>query len=318
MSFLEKPPAADAEAVLVHDISPPHPRFKYFDDMVAETAEKTNGSLRIVINPGGRILYPGKSSLDAMRSGKVPLALLNSAHLASIDPRIGFINQPFAVRDDVMARPGVVTATIELMQELVASSGIRILALMRGADAVFIFKNRRINRPEDLKGLKIRVAGEGVFQDIIRSFSAEPIVLPPAENKSAVENGTVDGVLTSPGGWVRQFGLTAPFGTVVPGLLFMTYLMIADDAWFEGLPMEQRRVLVEAARSNVTENWGTFRDDDSRVIQEFTARGATCRNVPEMELPFWKEKVEWIIRKFSDGYPDIVRRCAVILGAGES
>jgi TRAP-type C4-dicarboxylate transport system substrate-binding protein len=243
--------------------------------------------------------------------------LINSAHLASVDPRVGFINQPFAVRDDVMAKPGVVAATIELIQALVESSRIRILTLMRGADAVFIFKNRRIRQPGDLMGLKIRVAGEGVFQDIVRSFAAEPVVLPPAENTSAVERGVVDGVLTSPGGWVRQFGTKAPFGTVVPGLLFMTYLMIADDAWFRGLPMEQRQALVEAAQANVTEKWGTFRYDDSQVIQKVTAQGASCWFVPAAELPSWKEKVEWITRKFSGNHPDIVRRYAAILGAGE-
>jgi len=313
MSPLEK----TTDAVLVHDISRPHPRLKYFDDVAAEAAKKTGGSLRIAINPGGKILYPGKSSLDAVRSGKVPLALINSAHLASVDPRVAFINQPFAVRDDAMSEPGAAAATIGLMQELIASSGIRILALMRGADAVFIFKNRKIRRPEDLEGLKIRVAGEGVHQDIVRSFSAEPVVLPPVENTAAVERGVVDGVLTSPGGWVRQFGITAPFGTVVPGLLFMTYLMIADDAWLRSLPAEQSRGVMDAARENVTDQWAAYRHDDSQVLEKFTAQGASCWRVPAAELPAWKEKVAWISKRFSGDHPDIVRRYEAILDAGD-
>jgi TRAP-type C4-dicarboxylate transport system substrate-binding protein len=185
---------------------------------------------------------------------------------------------------------------------------------MRGADTIFVFKNHRIRRPEDLAGLKIRVAGEGVFQEIVRSFAALPVVLPPMENRSAVERGIVDGVLTSPGGWVRQFGMVAPFGTVVPGLLFMTYLMIADDAWLRSLPAEQRRGLLEAARENVTEKWATYRDDDSQVIEKFTAQGASCWSVPAAELPSWQEKVAWIPKQFAGDHPEVVRRYAAILG----
>jgi TRAP-type C4-dicarboxylate transport system substrate-binding protein len=316
MSALEKPAPPATEAVLVHDISPPHPRFRYFDEMVAETAKKTKGSLRIVINPGGRILYPGKSSLDAVRSGKVPLTLVNSVHVAAISPSIGFINQPFAMQDAAMAQPGIAEQMIGMMQTLVQPSGLHILALMRGADSIFIFKNRQIRRPEDLKGMKIRVAGEGVFQDIVRSFDAEPVVLPPAESTSAVERGIVDGVLTSPGGWVRQFGLSAPLGTVVPGLLFMTYLMLADHSWLSSLPTRLRQALVEAGRENVTEKWGTFQRDDSQVISDFTAQGASCWSVPANELPSWREKVEWITGKFAEDYPDVIRRYRAILLPG--
>jgi len=316
MSLLKKPPTPATEAVLVHDISPPHPRFKYFDQMVADAANKTNGSLRIAINPGGKILYPGKSSLEAVRSGKVPLTLVNSVHVAAVNPRIGFINQPFAMEDETMAQPGIAEEMIGMMQTLVQPSGLHILALMRGADSIFIFKNRQIRKPEDLKGLKIRVAGEGVFQDIVRSFDAEPVVLPPAESTSAVERGVVDGVLTSPGGWVRQFGLSAPSGTVVPGLLFMTYLMLADHSWLSRLPMGHRHTLVEAARANVTEQWGAFRRDDSQVISNFTAQGASCWSVPANELPYWKEKVEWIACKFAGDYPDVIRRYTAIILPG--
>ena len=99
--------APAAEAVLVHDIAPPHPRYTQLYRMVAEVAARTSGELAIAINPGGKVLYPGQASLDAVRSKRVPLTFVNSAFLQSIDPDLGFINLPFSVNDEVMARPGV-------------------------------------------------------------------------------------------------------------------------------------------------------------------------------------------------------------------
>ena len=56
-----------AEAVLVHDIAPPHPRYTQLTQMAAEVARRTQGMLTIAINPGGKVLYPGQASLDAVR-----------------------------------------------------------------------------------------------------------------------------------------------------------------------------------------------------------------------------------------------------------
>ena len=50
-----------AEAVLVHDIAPPHPRYTQLTQMAAEVARRTQGTLTIAINPGGKALYPGQA-----------------------------------------------------------------------------------------------------------------------------------------------------------------------------------------------------------------------------------------------------------------
>ncbi len=77
-----------AEAVLVHDIAPPHPRYTQLTQMSADVARRTQGTLTVAINPGGKVLYPGQASLDAVRSGRVPLTFVNSAFLQSIEPGV--------------------------------------------------------------------------------------------------------------------------------------------------------------------------------------------------------------------------------------
>ena len=47
--------ALAAEAVLVHDIAPPHPRYTQLTQMAAEVARRTQGTLTIAINPGGKV-----------------------------------------------------------------------------------------------------------------------------------------------------------------------------------------------------------------------------------------------------------------------
>jgi tripartite ATP-independent transporter DctP family solute receptor len=52
---------------------------------------------------------------------------------------------------------------------------------------------RPIRRPEDLKGLRIRVVGVPIFADIFRALGADPVNMNFGEAMLAIQQGTVDG-----------------------------------------------------------------------------------------------------------------------------
>jgi len=304
--------ALAAEAVLVHDIAPPHPRYTQLTQMTAEVAKRTQGTLTIAINPGGKVLYPGQASLDAVRNKTVPLAFVNSAFLQSIDPDLGFLNLPFTITDPLMAKPGVAEGVLALVRSYVEPRGLKVLALMRGADTIVIFKNRQVRTPDDMKGLKIRVAGPGVYQDIVRSLGAAPVVFPAIEMGAALTRGAMDGIITSPGGWGKNVR-DAPSASLVPGLLFYTYFLIADKAWFDALPAVEQKALADSARTSVTEKWAEMQADDARLVAELVARGATYTAVPGDAVAAWRERTEGATREFAAAHPEVMRRFRVVM-----
>jgi len=293
-----------AEAVLVHDIAPPHPRYAQLSQMQAEVARRTQGALTIAINPGGKILYPGQASLDAVRNKTVPLTFVNSAFLQSVDPDLGVLNLPFTVTDERIAKGGA-QKLVYLVDGYVAPKGLRALGVMRGADTILIFKSRQVSTPGDVKGLKIRVAGPGVYGEIVKSLGATPVVFPAIEMGAALARGAMDGIITSPGGWGKKVK-DAPVASLVPGLLFYTYFLIADKGWFEALPQGERKALTEAARATVTEKWDEMREDDARLVAELVGGGAKYAVVPSAAS--WRERTEPVTRQFADRHPEAVRR----------
>jgi len=304
--------ALAAEAVLVHDIAPPHPRYTQLTQMQAEVARRTQGTLTIAINPGGKVLYPGQASLDAVRNKTVPLAFVNSAFLQSIDPDFGFLNLPFTITDALMAKPGVAEGVLALVRSYVEPRGLKVLALMRGADTIIIFKNRQVRTPDDMKGLKIRVAGPGVYQDIVKSLGAAPVVFPAIEMGAALARGAMDGIITSPGGWAKNVQ-DAPSASLVPGLLFYTYFLIADKAWFDALPAVEQKALADSARTSVTEKWSEMQADDARLVAELVSRGATYTAVPEDAVAAWRARTEGVTREFAAAHPEVMRRFQVVM-----
>jgi C4-dicarboxylate-binding protein DctP len=299
-----------SEAVLVHDIAPPHPRYAQLSRMQDEVAKRTHGALTIAINPGGKILYPGQASLDAVRNKTVPLTFVNSAFLQSVAPDLGVLNLPFTVTDERIAKGGA-QKLVYLVDGYVAPKGLRALGVMRGADTILIFKDREVRTLEDMKGLKIRVAGPGVYRDIVTSLGATPVVFPAIEMGAALARGEMDGIITSPGGWGKNVK-DAPIASHVPGLLFYTYFLIADKAWFEALPAGERKALADSARTAVTDKWDEMRDDDARLVAELVAGGAKYAVVPSVAP--WRERAALVTRDFAAGHPDAIRRLRAALG----
>src|SRR6267378_4107231 len=269
--------------------APPHPRYAQLTQMTAEVAKRTQGTLTIAINPGGKVLYPGQASLDAVRNKTVPLAFINSAFLQSIDAGLGFLNLPFTITDQLMAKPGVAEGVLALVRSYVEPRGLRVFALMRGADTIVIFKNRQVRTPDDMRGLRIRVAGPGVYQDIVRSLGAAPVVFPAIEMGAALARGAMDGIITSPGGWGKNVA-DAPSASLIPGLLFYTYFLIADKAWFGGLPAVEQKAFADSARVSVTEKWSEMQADDARLVADLVSRGAMYTVVPGDTLAAWRER----------------------------
>ena len=58
-------------------------------------------------------------------------------------------------------------------------------------------RNKKVRKPEDMKGLKIRVAGK-VEAKVIQILGASPVTMPSAEVAQALQRGVVDGVLMNP------------------------------------------------------------------------------------------------------------------------
>lgn len=73
--------------------------------------------------------------------------------------------------------------------------GTKPLALWLSEPNIFIMKGHEIRKPEDLKGLKIRVSG-AIAGDVIEALGATPVQMPAGEIYNSLQTGLIDGVVT--------------------------------------------------------------------------------------------------------------------------
>ncbi|MDH5797522.1 MAG: TRAP transporter substrate-binding protein [Paracoccaceae bacterium] len=73
--------------------------------------------------------------------------------------------------------------------------GAKVLALWTSEPNIMIMKDKAINSPSDLAGLKIRVAG-ATAAEVATALGATPVQMPIGQVYNALQTGLIDGVFT--------------------------------------------------------------------------------------------------------------------------
>ncbi len=167
----------------------------FADFLEASTAGADGPALRVRVFPGGRLAF-GKqeTELQMVRSGAIDMAIVSTIILGLyLDKRYDAFSLPWLVHDHDQARAlcdgAFGTAALSWLESY------DLVGLAWGVNGFRQVTNskRPVRVPDDLAGLKIRVAGSDIFRDIFGCFGAQPLTMNFGELMTSLEQGVVDG-----------------------------------------------------------------------------------------------------------------------------
>lgn len=291
------------ELVLPSEVAATHWKTEYMETFGRKVGEKTGGALDVKVFPAGQ-LYSDQEALAALGTGAVQMVWPVSVRLETIAPETGIINLPFSLTDEMMSNDCTATGVRDMLSDELAPSGLQVLGLLRTADLYFIFRDREVKSMADLSGAKIRVTGGRVVQDTMKELGISPISLSASEMSTALSQGAIDGILTSPSGWAKMIGMTGQYGWYVPGFSLLTYAIVVDSAWYQDLPQDQRDAIQSSIDDIVATQWEEARVKDREEIKEMTDQGAILHIADDAEITRWQELTQGTSKSFYDSYPD--------------
>lgn len=311
-AFLVLAPAARAaDLVLPSEVAASHWKTKYMNQFADEVKKKTNGALNVKVFPGSQ-LYNDQDAMAALGTGSVQMVWPVAVRLETIDPRTGIINLPFAISDEMMLNRCFNDDLTKMISSYVEPRKLQVLGFLRTSDLMFTFKDRDVQKLEDMKGAKIRVTGGRVFQDVMKSFNTSPVSMAASEMSTALSQGAIDGVFTSPAGWAEMIGMTAKYAFYVPGMSVATYAVIVDKPWLDGLPAAQKKAVTDTIAEIGLRQWSEAIEEDKKLIQKMTAQGAVFRTANAAEIKRWRDKAAPVNKTFTDKYAETAQQLAAI------
>jgi C4-dicarboxylate-binding protein DctP len=221
--------------------------------------------------------------------------------LEELDPALAALNLPFFFDDRVLSQPDCVDGVLRLIDAITLPTGLRTLGMMRGADQLFVAKRPLGTTHQALQGLRIRVAGPGTYESIMRALGADPIAMPISHISRSLARAELDAFFTSPSGWCTQLELNAPFALLVPGLMLINYVLVIRADWIDAQSAHHQKAVADAASLCVTHAWQAMAHDDVSVLSQMERVGA--RITTTLDLPAWRCAVEPVRSRYFMEHP---------------
>lgn len=248
-------PGMARAADVVHITIPCHvpPSYKDMFPPIQQFVDRLNelgkGSIKADLYHSGS-LYKVKDIVPALMNGSCEIIFHTSSHTTGSWPELGGLTLPFLYKsnDDIQARWSQDGKLFKLVNdEMISKYGVRILgAGITGSLWVWTIDGKPVSKPEDLKGLKIRTTGK-VDAEFVKDCGASPIFLSSAETYEALQRGTIDGLVTFPGGLLgRNLDEVLRYGTNIrAGWAYQIYAM--DDT-VKSWPKNVQDAVAQAAK----------------------------------------------------------------------
>lgn len=183
---------------------------------------------------------------EQLVNGDKALAYYSPIIYSGIDPRFGVVTAPF-LYDSVESVDAVLAGEgHEVYDELMTDLGIEFLGFGESGFRQ-LTSNTPVSTPEDLAGMKIRVAGSSLFLDIYRELGADPTAMNFAEVFTSLQNGTIDGQ-ENPVDTLYTAGLNEVQDYVTRwNYVYDPILLGMNQEVFDGLSPEDQEIVTEAA-----------------------------------------------------------------------
>lgn len=224
---------------------------------------------------------------------------------SGIDPRFGAITAPFLYDDLDQADAVMAGSGAEAYDQLLDEMGIEFLGFGESGFRELTTSNKKVESPEDLKGLKFRVAGSTLFLDIYKELGADPVSMNWAEVFTSLQNGTIDGqenpidIIHSQGLPEVQKNLTIWHYVYDPLLLGM------NKGMFDDLSTEDQTIVTEAAAEANEYQIKQNRDKADEQLAELKESMTVTELTPEQVKAF-REAMAPIYDKYeSEWTPEI-------------
>lgn len=167
--------------------------------LFAQTAEEFAKRANAKLGDKAKVVVYGSSQLGSdtelmkkLKLGTVDLALPSTV-MTSIAPEFGVFEMPYLVQDRGHAARIAKEIIHPVLGPIVEKQGYRILAVWENGFRHITNSKRAIVKPEDLKGIKLRVPG-GVWRvKMFQAYGASPSPMEFKEVFVALQTGVMDG-----------------------------------------------------------------------------------------------------------------------------
>lgn len=283
--------AADYTVRIAYETSETHLKARTAMIFADELKEMSGGRIEVQTFPNASLL-PSKQEVTAAMRGQVEVILPFLSYYESVSPSVKVFTMPMLFGDyESLAKAWNGKIGDKVRAELDAL-GLKTLAFWYETPTHLFTTEKEVTNLDELQGLKIRTYPSALLESTLTNLGAVATVIPGSEVYLALQNNTVDGAITTPS-FAASLKLTEVLKTMTKiNLAYGGYILTINKEFFEALPEDLQKDVVEAA--NVASDWNAkaIISEVKNSEQAMKDAGVTVLELDEGDRPRWVKAVQ--------------------------
>ena len=242
-----------------------------------EVIEKTsNGRIRVEVYPAGQLSGGNIRTMnEQVQIGTLQLLVQSPLGWAGLASKALIFDLPFLMPDNKTGLKVVRSPLAkEILDEALAGLGVTGLDFWENGYRVITHRNKIIRKPDDFKGVKIRIPPNPLFTEIYTSLGATPVAMSTSEIYTALQQGAVD---------AQENPVSAiysnKFYEVAPKITMWKYcwdpgMLTINSQFYNDLPPDLRQAVDAAILEAGDLVASLVAKDDAEVLDIFQKNGA--------------------------------------------
>ena len=302
------PATAQTITLKAADVHPPgYPNVVAVENLGKKLETATKGHLKLQMFPGG-VLGSEKEIVEQTQVGAINIARISLGVLGPVVPDVNVFNMPFVFRDEAHMRKVIDGPIGDEILAKITNSPARLVALgWMDSGSRSLYTKKPVRKPEDLKGMKIRMMGNPLFVDTMNAMGGNGISMGHTEVFGALQTGVIDGAENNPPTlFTSNQYTTVKYYTQTNHLIIPEIFVMSKITW-DKLSKDEQALVRKFSREAQMEQRGLW----DKSVAEYTAKlkAAGIEFINTDTKPFYDATAP-VRAKYGAQYADLMKRIA--------
>jgi tripartite ATP-independent transporter DctP family solute receptor len=269
--------------------------------------QATNGRLSIQMYPSMQ-LGGEKEMIEQAQVGALHYARISVGPVGTIVDELNVFNMPFVFRSEEHMRK-VIDGAIgkEMRDKINANPRTNLICLCwMDAGSRNVYTHKAVRKPDDLKGLKIRMMGNPIFVDTMNAMGGNGIAMGFDQLYNAMQTKVVDGAENNEPTFIAQNHFqVAKFFSMTQHLIIPEILVFSRKIW-ETMSKADQALIQKFATEAQFEQRKLWDARVKEAIDKIKSSGITL--VTDVDKKAFQAAVKPVWDKYGAKYADLIKR----------
>jgi tripartite ATP-independent transporter DctP family solute receptor len=264
---------------LGHIAPPDHIWNEAGEKLAEELDERSDGRMTLELYPGGQ-LGSDADMVQQIETGSLDFGVITNAYLTSHSEALSAWFAPFLFDSYEEAFEA---SNTEIADELLATlegSGLKPLDYFFSGHRTMMF-TEKVETPEDIQGLTLRVTPSPALEDWYRLLGASPESISLPDVYQSAQTGVIDGMeMDLDAAITSNFNEVTGYGAMTNHMVWPA-VVIMNENLFENMTEEDQKIVTEAVEAATEYATMKRADQEEEFIETLTDRGMELYDMDE-------------------------------------